>query len=125
MFVASITHRAELYALAVVDLVDGRAVRSLYRNALFEGEERYVWEEEKVRAIVSRETQIAQANTVSLEAWRASYLPDGRLESLVYADPSLSTCGETLIIEESVNLEGENGDCWDVGDEHEWSRGCG
>jgi len=39
--------------------------------------------------------------------------------------PSLSTCGETLIIEESVNVEGENGDCWDVGDEHEWSRGCG
>lgn len=85
-FVASITHRAELYALAVVDLVDGRAVRSLYRNALFEGEERYVWEGEKVRAIVSRETQIAQANTVSLEAWRASYLPDGRSESLVYSD---------------------------------------
>ncbi len=39
--------------------------------------------------------------------------------------PSLSTSGETLIIEESVNLEGENGDCWDVGDGHEWSRGCG
>ncbi len=39
--------------------------------------------------------------------------------------PSLSTWGETLIIEESVNLEGENGDCWDVGDGHEWSRGCG
>ena len=42
-----------------------------------------------------------------------------------HTNPSLSTCGETLIIEESVNLEGENGDCWDVGDEHEWSQGCG
>ncbi len=39
--------------------------------------------------------------------------------------PSLSTSGETLTIEESMNLEGENGDCWDVGDEHEWSQGCG
>ncbi len=39
--------------------------------------------------------------------------------------PSLSTSGETLTIEESMNLEGENGDRWDVGvgDEYEWSRG--
>jgi len=56
---------------------------------------------------------------------------DGRLLALDVARrdlrglPSLSTSGETLIIEESVNLEGENGDCWDVGDEHEWSQGCG
>lgn len=39
--------------------------------------------------------------------------------------PSLSTSGETLTIEESMNLEGENGDCRDVGVEHEWSQGCG
>ncbi len=52
-----------------------------------------------------------------------------RIDALAAAkcvlSPSLSTWGETLIIEESVNLEGENGDCWDVGDGHEWSRGCG
>ncbi len=41
------------------------------------------------------------------------------------AVPSLSTSGETLTIEESMNLEGENGDCRNVGDEHEWSQGCG
>ena len=35
--------------------------------------------------------------------------------------PSLSTSGETLTIEESVNLEGENGERRNVGDEHEWS----
>ncbi len=52
-------------------------------------------------------------------------LTDALSHSLARFGPSLSTCGETLIIEESVNLEGENGDCWDVGDEHEWSRGCG
>ena len=40
-------------------------------------------------------------------------------------EPSLSTSGETLTIEESMNLEGENGERRDVGDEHEWSRGCG
>jgi len=32
--------------------------------------------------------------------------------------PSLSTSGETLTIEESMNLEGENGERRDVGDEH-------
>jgi hypothetical protein len=36
-------------------------------------------------------------------------------------EPSLSTSGETLIIEESMNLEGENGERRNVGDEHEWS----
>jgi hypothetical protein len=35
--------------------------------------------------------------------------------------PSLSTSGETLTIEESMNLEGENGARRNVGDEHEWS----
>ena len=37
--------------------------------------------------------------------------------------PSLSTSGETLTIEESMNLEGENGARRNVGDEHEWSCG--
>ena len=36
-------------------------------------------------------------------------------------DPSLSTSGETLTIEESMNLEGENGERRNVGDEHEWT----
>jgi hypothetical protein len=35
--------------------------------------------------------------------------------------PSLSTSGETLTIEVSMNLEGENGERRNVGDEHEWS----
>ena len=39
--------------------------------------------------------------------------------------PSLSTSGETLTIEESMNLEGENGERRNVGDEHEWSWSCG
>ena len=38
-----------------------------------------------------------------------------------WPSPSLSTSGETLTIEESVNLEGENGERRNVGDEHEWS----
>ena len=37
--------------------------------------------------------------------------------------PSLSTSGETLTIEESMNLEGENGARRNVGDGHEWSCG--
>jgi len=41
------------------------------------------------------------------------------------AGPSLSTSGETLTIEESMNLEGENGVRRNVGDEHEWSWSCG
>ncbi len=39
--------------------------------------------------------------------------------------PSLSTSGETLTIEESMNLEGETGERRNVGDEHEWSYGSG
>ena len=35
--------------------------------------------------------------------------------------PSLSTSGETLTIEESMNLEGEDEARRNVGDEHEWS----
>jgi hypothetical protein len=35
--------------------------------------------------------------------------------------PSLSTSGETLTIEESVNVEGENGERRDVGSDREWS----
>jgi hypothetical protein len=42
---------------------------------------------------------------------------------LEHGDPSLSTSGETLTIEESMNLEGENGVRRDVGDEYEWSYG--
>jgi hypothetical protein len=38
-------------------------------------------------------------------------------------EPSLSTSGETLTIEESMTLEGENGERRNVGDEHEWSDG--
>src|SRR4051794_21938990 len=41
------------------------------------------------------------------------------------ADPSLSTSGETLTIEESMNLEGESGERRNVGVEREWSRGWG
>jgi hypothetical protein len=41
------------------------------------------------------------------------------------ADPSLSTSGETLTIEVSMNLEGENGERQDVGDDQEWSWGFG
>ena len=42
------------------------------------------------------------------------------------ADPSLSTSGETLIIGESMNLEGENGVRRNVGDnEYERSWGSG
>jgi hypothetical protein len=41
------------------------------------------------------------------------------------AYPSLSTSGETLTIEESMSLEGENGECRNVGVEHEWSWSCG
>ena len=41
---------------------------------------------------------------------------------ILYAvGPSLSTSGETLTIEESMNLEGENGERRNVGDEYEWS----
>ena len=39
--------------------------------------------------------------------------------------PSLSTSGETLTIEESMNLEGENGERRNVGDDQEWSWSCG
>src|SRR4051794_26435244 len=39
------------------------------------------------------------------------------------ADPSLSTSGETLTIEESMNLEGESGERRNVGVEHEWDCG--
>jgi hypothetical protein len=35
--------------------------------------------------------------------------------------PSLSTSGETLTIEVSMNLEGENGARQDVGHHYEWS----
>jgi hypothetical protein len=41
------------------------------------------------------------------------------------AGPSLSTSGETLTIEESMNLEGENGERQDVGDDQEWCWSCG
>jgi hypothetical protein len=53
----------------------------------------------------------------------------GRIEfraddpSLTPYAPSLSTSGETLTIEESMTLEGENGERRNVGDEHEWSDG--
>jgi hypothetical protein len=39
--------------------------------------------------------------------------------------PSLSTSGETLTIEVSMNLEGENGERQDVGDVEEWRPGFG
>jgi hypothetical protein len=39
--------------------------------------------------------------------------------------PSLSTSGETLTIEESMTLRARTENVGDVGDEREWSRGCG
>jgi hypothetical protein len=47
----------------------------------------------------------------------------GGLREVQARGPSLSTSGETLTIEESMNLEGENGERRNVGDEHEWSDG--
>jgi DNA invertase Pin-like site-specific DNA recombinase len=41
------------------------------------------------------------------------------------ARPSLSTSGETLTIEESMTLRARTENVGDVGDEREWSRGCG
>ena len=48
-----------------------------------------------------------------------------RFDSQVPVMPSLSTSGETLTIEVSMNLEGENGERQDVGDDQEWSPGFG
>jgi hypothetical protein len=42
---------------------------------------------------------------------------------ILAAVPSLSTSGETLTIEESMNLEGETGARRDVGIDYEWSCG--
>ena len=39
--------------------------------------------------------------------------------------PSLSTSGETLTIEESMFLRARTEQRRDVGEEHEWSQGCG
>jgi hypothetical protein len=39
--------------------------------------------------------------------------------------PSLAMSGETLTIEESMNLEGENGERHDVAGDREWSRAGG
>jgi hypothetical protein len=39
--------------------------------------------------------------------------------------PSLSTSGETLTIEESMTLRARMENAGHVGDEHEWSQGCG
>ena len=39
--------------------------------------------------------------------------------------PSLSTSGETLTIEESMTLRARTENAGHVGDEHEWSWGCG
>ena len=51
---------------------------------------------------------------------------DGVMEPIeVMVGPSLSTSGETLTIEVSMNLEGENGERQDVGDDQEWSPGFG
>ena len=40
-------------------------------------------------------------------------------------EPSLSTSGETLTIEESVTLRARTENAGHVGEEHEWSQGCG
>ena len=40
-------------------------------------------------------------------------------------EPSLSTSGETLTIEESMTLRARTENAGDVGDEHEWSWGSG
>ena len=47
--------------------------------------------------------------------------PGGERAELERLAPSLSTSGETLTIEVSMNLEGENGERRNVGDESEWS----
>jgi hypothetical protein len=49
----------------------------------------------------------------------------GRWSLAVGWCPFLSTSGETLTIEESMNLERENEDRRDVGAEHEWCWSCG
>jgi len=54
--------------------------------------------------------------------------PDDSVREVIYpvVGPSLSTSGETLSIEESMNLEGENGVRRNVGDnEYERSWGSG
>jgi hypothetical protein len=59
-----------------------------------------------------------------LRLWRGVFVVDpGVLGEWSVVGPSLSTSGETLTIEESMNLEGENGARRNVGDEHEWSYG--
>jgi len=57
--------------------------------------------------------------------WRAATHNLLKLHNHHMATPSLSTSGETLTIEESMNLEGENGERRNVGDEYEWSWSCG
>jgi hypothetical protein len=59
------------------------------------------------------------------KSWLAAAINAWQIEVIVVELPSLSTSGETLTIEESMNLEGENGERRNVGDEHEWSQGCG
>ncbi len=65
-------------------------------------------------ALAGDDPLVAQART-----------PDLAAQLLPLPLPSLSTSDETLTIEESMNLEGENGERRNVGDEHEWSWSCG
>ena len=44
-----------------------------------------------------------------------------RRDEAMGARPSLSTSGETLIIEESMTLRARTENAGHVGDEHEWS----
>ena len=53
---------------------------------------------------------------------RPAGLPDQRFWR---TDPSLSTSGETLTIEESMTLRARTENAGDVGVEHEWSWGSG
>ena len=47
----------------------------------------------------------------------------GQFTRELSADPSLSTSGETLTIEELMTLRARTENAGDVGDEHEWSWG--
>jgi hypothetical protein len=78
------------------------------------------------------QSQCLPAPRRSCDAWipalSAALAPFHRCRSEAGADralahPSLSTSGETLTFEESMNLEGETGARRDVGDDYEWSCG--
>jgi hypothetical protein len=64
-------------------------------------------------------TDVIEAPTAFANVGRAG--DDG----VVLTEPSLSTSGETLTIEESVTLRARTETAGHAGDEHEWSWGSG